>query len=277
MDCYPLENKIDLKLVQMGEQRCAPGHSCGVFDRSGYLIHFICSGKGRYVCGGREYKLGQGQAFLITNERDIYYEADSHDPWYYKWFEICGSTAEKFLQRCGLSIDNPIFNPLNPKAVEECITSLINTYASVFAGDISFIGMSECLRLLSVMEENSDAEIQQSGSPGRTYVEMAKNYVYINLNKKIRISDICRNIGIERSYLYRLFEEYEGKSPRDYVIDYKLRRAKNILLEGRMSVAEAAAAVGYDDQSAFSKLFSAKFGISPKEMKKIKALKKDSP
>lgn len=268
IEVYPIRNELDLTLIQLGESRCPPGYSYNQFSRDNYLIHYITSGKGIYICGDKEYSLHEGQAFLITNEKEIFYQADSDDPWYYRWFEICGKTAELFLNKCRLSIDEPVYTARNPDAVNKSIDSLMSVYSNIFAGDISFSGMIECVRVLDTMIDYSMNSAQPPSSHlKKTYVQMAKNYVFMNPSKKISVNDICSNIGIDRTYLYRLFIEYEGKTPKEYIIDYKLHKAKKLISESHYNIGEAAAAVGYDDQGAFSRLFFSRYGISPKKIK----------
>jgi AraC-like DNA-binding protein len=60
-----------------------------------------------------------------------------------------------------------------------------------------------------------------------------------------------------------IFKKVIGKSPKDYLIDYRMEQARRLLIETDLNVAQVAAYVGYQDASYFSSLFKQKEGISP--------------
>ncbi len=54
---------LDAMIYTCGNETCAPSHSYGPVVRSGYLIHYILSGKGIYKTDGHIYHLSEGDAF----------------------------------------------------------------------------------------------------------------------------------------------------------------------------------------------------------------------
>ena len=56
-------------------------------------------------------------------------------------------------------------------------------------------------------------------------------------------------------------------SPKQYLLNKRLTRAKELLKETNASVFEIANSVGYDDQLYFSRIFKKHIGISPTEYK----------
>lgn len=63
-------------------------------------------------------------------------------------------------------------------------------------------------------------------------------------------------------HLLRLFKKYYGQTPRQYLIDKRLEKAKCFLKQGG-SVSDACFAVGFESPSSFSRLFKHKTGLSP--------------
>ena len=97
--------------------------------------------------------------------------------------------------------------------------------------------------------------------------ELAKKYINDNLSKKITLDDICRHIGCSRSTLLTSFRKSSGITVNDYIVSARLVRARQLLLEGRMTIGEIALEVGFSDQSYFSKVFVLKYGVTPSEYK----------
>ena len=69
--------------------------------------------------------------------------------------------------------------------------------------------------------------------------------------------------GITQPYLYRIFREETGLSPKQYILNEKLDHAKRLLRETEFSVSEIAGTVGFASVLDFSKFFSRQTGESP--------------
>ncbi len=100
-----------------------------------------------------------------------------------------------------------------------------------------------------------------------TVAEIAKRYIHENYTEKIGIKDICAEIGCSKSTLITTFKDSYGITVNKYINDLRLNDAKKMLLENDKSISEIALASGFADQSYFSKVFSAKYGVPPSEFK----------
>lgn len=90
-----ITDNVSLAVFNCGLQSCAPNHSWGPGVRDHFLIHFVLSGKGKYVCEGKEYDLKAGDMFLIKPSQVVSYIADENDPWEYYWVGFNGTYAAK--------------------------------------------------------------------------------------------------------------------------------------------------------------------------------------
>ena len=81
--------------------------------------------------------------------------------------------------------------------------------------------------------------------------------------------NIAFALGLNRSYLTRLFKEATGYSLQEYLLTYRMKMAIKLLSENKLSVSEIAEAVGYTDTFTFSKAFKRHFGQSPSACKGI--------
>ena len=102
-----------------------------------------------------------------------------------------------------------------------------------------------------------------SAKPG--VAEQAKRYIKENLSKKFGIGDICDHIKCSKSTLLNAFRAEYGTTVNVYITEQRLHRALHLLSEGEKSISEIAADVGFSDQSYFSKVFSARYGMPPSE------------
>ncbi len=95
------------------------------------------------------------------------------------------------------------------------------------------------------------------------YVKNVISYIQLKYSEPIRIEDIASSLGLNRSYLTRLFKEATGYSLQDYLLTYRMKSALKLLTDNKLSVAEIAQNVGYGDTFTFSKAFKRHFGQSP--------------
>ena len=79
---------------------------------------------------------------------------------------------------------------------------------------------------------------------------------------------MARAVNLHRSYLTSIFKKKLGISPQGYLMQCKMRRAKQILLESDHPVQEVARMVGYENPLTFSKIFKEYYGSSPRDYRK---------
>ena len=79
----------------------------------------------------------------------------------------------------------------------------------------------------------------------------------------LSVSDLCAAVCISESQLRRLFHQELGRSPMQYLNELRMAQAKNMLMQGDVSIGEVAEFCGYSTLYYFSRDFKAKNGVSP--------------
>lgn len=255
---------VDFNVIQYGHEDCRPNYTIGSFVRSNHLIHYIHRGSGVYRIGATEYRLGPGDAFLIYPKDVTYYQADGDDPWEYSWVEFSGAAVETYLSSTGFSKEEPV---LRKVPAGEAMLRLIgaenpNPYELY-------------CRLMEVLA----AFVSKNPQPlpmAEDYVKYALNYIHtVHYHGSISVSDLSAYVGVNRSYLCRLFKEKLGVSPKQYIKTYRMNNAARLLTETNLSIGQIAQSSGYDDQLYFSTAFRDFFGHSPSEHRRLAAESKE--
>jgi AraC-like DNA-binding protein len=70
-------------------------------------------------------------------------------------------------------------------------------------------------------------------------------------------------VGMSRSVFAERFSSLVGQPPMQYLAMWRMHLAAQYLRDGRRSLAQIGAAIGYDSESAFSRAFKRQFGVSP--------------
>lgn len=76
-------------------------------------------------------------------------------------------------------------------------------------------------------------------------------------------SDLAEMLGISTRQLERLFDKYLNTSPKRYITEMRLHRARNLIVQTEQPITDIAMACGFNSTSHFSKLFRSFYGISP--------------
>lgn len=88
-----------------------------------------------------------------------------------------------------------------------------------------------------------------------------ENYPSPDLTNK----SISELFGISEVYLRKLFVKHTGLSPKQYVLNIRISRAKQLLSEGRLKISRIAEECGYTNQYHFCRVFKEKTGHTPTE------------
>ncbi len=264
----PIQNS-DLKVYQYGYEECIPEHTYGPATRDHYLLHFVHSGKGTYYCDNKSYTLSAGQGFLISPNMITSYRADCEHPWTYSWIGFNGTNAESYLNQMGLSVESPVFAYRDQSAFMQIFSELKTLNRNTVVGQIRMIGYLYMLLAL-LMENASLLSIQGKAffSSKEEYIKNAVTYIQTNYSAKISVEEIAGYIGLNRSYFGAIFKEYTNSTPQDFIVDFRVDKAKKLLLNTSLSIGDVARSVGYEDPLTFSKLFKKKVGVSPNTYRK---------
>lgn len=106
--------------------------------------------------------------------------------------------------------------------------------------------------------------ISEQNRQPKDYAAFVQSYIHEHYSEKISFQALADLLYLSRSYLSTLFTQQMGKSFNDYLIDYRLARAVDLMKIGTFSLTEIASLVGYDNYPHFSKLFKKRYGIAPK-------------
>lgn len=251
-----------LSVLQCGWQKCDAGHQNGFMRYNHYSITFVISGSGSYTINGQTFSIHQGEGFVIFPESIPLYVADNNDPWEYVFAVFQGSDVPKMLQVAGISAQNPIFQYSRDEQMMFALNQLRIMSKSGLALGYDVVG--QFYICISKLIQQQTAKIQKQ-IPILHYVEIAKAYMETNYPYHISITDVASYVGVDRSYLYRLFLESEGISPSVWLMRLRLEHSVKMLQEGLLSITEIAYSIGFYDVSHFTKSFKKEYGCTPRE------------
>ena len=105
------------------------------------------------------------------------------------------------------------------------------------------------------------------GFSGRAFGR-AIDYINDNLSRKVTLTQIAEVAHVSPYHFARLFKTTTGLSPHQYVIQRRVERAKTLLADGDLTIAEVAQAVGFANRSHFAFHVRRLLGVSPKALRR---------
>lgn len=273
---FPNERFIDLGLYQFGMEQCSPSHSYGPAARNHFLFHYIISGTGTLYADDstgttKTYHLKSGEGFLIFPNQITTYIADKELPWEYVWIEFDGLRAKEAMDTAGFSLDRPIFHTkqrdMNQKMEEELVYIATHSDETIF----NIIGHLY-LFLDYFMRSTVSTVVKGSTKLQDYYIKEAITYIEQNFQNDISVVDIANRLGINRSYFGKIFKQTLKQTPQEFLINYRMIKATELLRLTKMSIGDISKAVGYENQLHFSRAFKKIYNISPREWRNINAV-----
>ena len=148
-------------------------------------------------------------------------------------------------------------------------TKKINMYSSkrpLMCGLQSSVAL--CNILLTLSQKTTDKILKNDKITDAPDIppklRTAIGYIVKNFSEQITLDELSDCCTISKSQLIRYFKQSFGKTPLDYINDYKMSRAKELIFNyPQLSLKEISFELGFDNQHYFSRVFKKQTGETP--------------
>lgn len=266
---FPDDRFIDFGLYQFGWEQCLPSKSFGPSKRNHYLFHFVISGTGTLYSDdsngiSHEYHIKSNQGFLISPNQVNHYIADEKHPWEYVWIEFDGLRAKEHLTLSGLTYDSPIYRSSDKIYADELKKEMLYLANHPNGSPLNLIGHLYLALDYLYLSSAGKSDIKK-GKLADFYVHEAISFIEQNFQNDITIEDISAFCNLNRSYFGKVFQNTMGTSPQTFLINYRMRKAVELLKLTDLPIGDIGNAVGYPNQLHFSRAFKNVYNMPPKQ------------
>lgn len=94
------------------------------------------------------------------------------------------------------------------------------------------------------------------------------DYISENYMNPITIDELADSVNLSKHYFMRFFKKYMGMTCIEYINDYRLNVATNLLITTSMQITEISASIGITNLSYFNRIFKKKYNMTPKEYRR---------
>jgi AraC-like DNA-binding protein len=112
-------------------------------------------------------------------------------------------------------------------------------------------------------QRSDEIELSRVGIVDRR-LRRAIEFMSDNCGRELSLAEIAGAAYLSEFHFARLFKKVTGATPHAYLASLRIERARRLLAESDLPIAEVGAEVGYASQSHFTKIFREATGMTPK-------------
>ena len=234
-------------------------------DKESYLLFYTVAGAGLIEQGAQQVELPAGSALLLNcRTPQSYCTAPGQQSWQHNWVHLDGAgvanLAETLLPQNRLTPVRvsawemqPLFDTIFAEWDRGTVAAQIETGLTLH-------------RMLALMAARLLAG--DASRSNRALIEQATGYIRAHYAEPLSLDALLAQTPVSKSWFLRLFRQYTGTTPYNFLLSTRITRAKELLVLTDFAVSEVAHQVGFGDESNFSTRFTAMVGQSPQQYRK---------
>ena len=138
---------------------------------------------------------------------------------------------------------------------EQILTDDVISQLQIKAGILQLIGI--------LMEAGLMCQSPRTESQKITAIKTVLSYITDHYHEKLYVQDLASQVNMNEQYFCRFFKRSIGKTPIDYINDYRLNKVIRLLETGDAQITEICLECGFNNMGNFQRLFKRKTGITP--------------
>jgi AraC-like DNA-binding protein len=263
-------------IVQKGQEYPAKRHPRHhYFDwENGRILHdeyqiiYITGGEGVFESASTGMvSVGEGTVLLLFPNEWHRFKPDKDKGWNEYWVGFHGVIADNLIRA---DFFHPREAALSIGMKEDILQSILEILGQtkteesgyqprIAGGVLHLLGKIHSLR-------------RQQYFGGETYMETIVNkgrfLIRENFDSPLSIEEIAAKLNVGYSWFRKVFSKYTGMSPGQYLIQLKIDKARQLLIQTKMSIKEISFELNFSSGAYFSTLFKEKTGMSPENYRK---------
>lgn len=273
-------DRINPSLRYINLYQSSKGFNSGIRKLYDHYFLYVHSGKGKFIVNNKEYNLISGNLVFCPPNVENQIIADRLDPFvltginfdftdHYLDFDYIYPINkelfdEKNITEYVMFTDFDGFHELLNLQNDEKLRQLLLDMIHIFEAKKKYwkVHLNGLLKtfIARVVEHTSQQDFDLSSV--NRYDEIL-DYISSHYNSEITNQEIARQFHYNPDYINKIIFSYTGLTIKQYIIDLRIRKAINLLINSNMTINEISDEVGCSSTNYFSKLFKKKTGFSP--------------
>jgi AraC-like DNA-binding protein len=231
-----------------------------------YQVHYITEGKGILENIYGTFRIRPGTIMITRPDVWHRFRPLKTTGWIEHYVGFEGAMAERLFS-------GDWFRKERPVIYCEMREELIDTYYKIFdlvqkeRPSFQFVASGMVIKLLGYIA-SFQTQSDFRGKQIQGVIEEVRFFLRENVENEINFERIASDHHVGYSYFRKMFKKYTGISPKQYHLQLKIMRAKELLVNSNLSIKEISADVGFESIYYFSRLFKEKTGMTPSSLRR---------
>ena len=227
-----------------------------------YQLIYVTRGEGRFLSASLPHPLPvrQGSLFLLFPGEWHSYRPAEETGWKEYWIGFKGPQMDSWMKGGFFAKDRPIWNVGLRSDIVALYQDAIDTALSQQSGfQQRLSGVVAHLVSLAWFYGRNEALSEVAGQMNRALILIAEQF------RTVTPEDLSRQLCMGYSNFRRIFKEYTGQSPAQYIRQVRLSRVKEALTNTSRPIRELAFEMGFENEDYFFTSFRRLTGMTPRE------------
>jgi len=230
-----------------------------------HLLFFTVHGSGYLVMNQQKYSIPAGSITFIPRSTPCQYGTPKNGLWEFYWIHTAGDLATRFMDSAAQS----------------------GNYVTDFQSGYNYVQrLEELIRLCSGRGHNKELYLsaQLSELLHHTAIRLSETaesaslssraifYIEHHFHAHLTVEETAQSLFVSPAHLIRTFKKETGYTPHEYITEYRLMIAAQLLEFGRQRVDEIAARTGFSSPSHFISSFRRQYGCTPLQYRSMASI-----
>ena len=233
-----------------------------------YQLLYIAEGSGTFESKSvKLQQVKQGNMFLLFPGEWHSYSPDKQNGWSEYWIGFQGKNIDKRILNGFFNTHKPVFNVGVNNEIIELYKQAINIAVDQKAGFQQMLAgiVNHLLGLAYSLDKNLQFEDLQVSNK----INKAKIIIGDNLLIGIKAEIVAENVNMSYSWFRRIFKEYTGFAPAQYIQELKIQKGKELLTNTSLSAKEIAFKLKFENPEYFFTAFKRKIRMTPIQYREL--------
>lgn len=232
-----------------------------------YEIYYLVKGNVGYFISEKTYNITEGDIVIIP-PNTLHKTVPKNDQIRKRILLFLNDSFLKEFDSRDVSLwkDVSIIHSDKYDRIGVIFNELLNEYKN--KQNTAFLKALTCELVVLLQREKERKDKSLEGGVSSKLISEIISYINNNHHKKVTLEDTAKLFFINASYLSRTFKERTGISFCDYLTNFRIKKALELLLGTDKNITQIAFDVGFNSTNHFCKVFKSIMKISPLQYKK---------
>lgn len=254
-----LQQKGGIWIVRAGRNDAKPNYRIGPKIIECYSLHFILEGELLLEYDEKRVLLKKGDLFCLFPYTTYTYSRHSNAiPLRMAWLALDGDQIAEAVHRLTITKAAPYLEKIVDAKVKGILHRILGLQAQPVSKELT--ELSELYRLLDRLTQLNAVPIVKTDPE---WLNKSIEYLQLHYTEHLKIEELARFAGVNRTYYSMQFTKRTGLSPMQYLQRLRMDKGAQLLRVTSLAVTEIALTLGYPDLYSFTRAFKNYYGVAP--------------